>query len=272
MSAQIIPDNGVLLVRTPYDPDFVYELKRYVPASDRSFDKTRRVWLVTPGYGQAVADLVLQHFGQRVAVPAAGSVQAKPEIRVLEVRYIGTCKDRGSGDRMAFGWANGGWTVILPEQALRDWFGQESRPGESLTLYAVLSVKAEADDSAIKSAYRRLAKQWHPDVSREPDAAEQFRTIQHAYDILRDPRMRRKYDAGLKLAGQTKASPGIDFNAGSDYRSPLRCGLVLADGINKLGKFQVTEIRAWEDITNARGQVLVTSWPLGAETFEEQWS
>lgn len=272
MSAALYPENGVLVVRTPYHPGFVAELKT-LPAGDRRFDPARKVWLITPNHGQAVADMVLRHFGQRVHVPGVGQAQARPETRVLEIRYIGTCKDRGGGDRVAFGWMAGGWNVLLPEQVLRDWFGQESRPGESLSLYAVLSVKQSADEAAIKSAYRRLAKQWHPDVSREPDAAEQFRAIQHAYDILRDAQLRRKYDAGLKLAGRTEVPrDALSYTPNADYRSPLRCGLVLAEGISKLGKFQVNKIKAWVDITNALGQVLVTSWPLGAESFEEQWS
>ena len=220
MSATIYPENGVLVVRTPYHPGFVAELKT-LPAGDRRFDPARKVWLVTPNHGQVVAEMVLRHFGQRVRVPDVGQAQARPETRVLEIRYIGTCKDRGGGDRVAFGWMAGGWNVLLPEQVLRDWFGQESRPGESLSLYAVLSVKQGADEATIKSAYRRLAKQWHPDVSREPDAAEQFRAIQHAYDILRDAQLRRKYDAGLALAGPRGILPRLARSRG--LVRPWRC-------------------------------------------------
>ena len=46
----------------------------------------------------------------------------------------------------------------------------------------------------IKSAYRKLAKQYHPDVNDSPDAAEQFREITEAYDTLTDPDRRRRYD------------------------------------------------------------------------------
>jgi hypothetical protein len=260
----------VLQVRTPYDPDFVADLKR-LPATDRRFEPSRKVWLVTPNHGQAVADMMLRHFGQLVAVPTVVSGPAKVETRVIEVRYIGTCKLRGGEDAVAYGWTDGNWNVILTESALRDWFGQASRPGEKLSLYAVLSVKPDAADEQIKAAYRRLAKQWHPDVSREPDAAEQFRSIQHAYDVLRDPRVRRKYDAGLKLSGQSKVPSDFEFSA-SEYRSPLRCGVLLAEGVAKLDKFQVTKIVGWDDIFNLLGQTLVTSWKPGDDSFTEIWS
>lgn len=258
-------------MRTPYDPDFVADLKS-LPATDRRFDGQRKLWLVTPNHGQAVADMILRHFGQSVTVPDVTVVAARPETRVVEVRYLGTCKDRGSGEAVAFGWSDGSWNVLAPESVLRDWFGQEVKPGELLTLYAVLSIKQTATEAELKVAYRRLAKQWHPDTSREPDAAEQFKIIQHAYEVLRDPLLRRKYDAGLKLAGQTEVSRNYRSVYGSsDYRSPLRCGLILAEGIAKLGKFQLSKIIDWRDITNGMGQSLVTSWPPGADTFEEKW-
>ena len=46
----------------------------------------------------------------------------------------------------------------------------------------------------IKTAYRKLAKQYHPDVNQASDAAERFREITEAYDTLTDPDRRRRYD------------------------------------------------------------------------------
>lgn len=216
--------------------------------------------------------MILRHFGQLVEVPVVTPVQARPEMRTLDVRYIGAAKDRGNGERVAFGWAEGAWSVLLPEDVLRDWFGQERQPDEHVTLYGVLGIRQGANDADIKTAYRRMAKQWHPDVSKEPGTAEQFRAIQHAYDILREPRQRKKYDAGLKLAARTEPIRDDIFQQrGAEYRSPLRCGLLLAEGMLKLGKFQVSRIAAWNDIVDAQGRSLVTSWPMGADAFVEEW-
>jgi DnaJ-domain-containing protein 1 len=63
-------------------------------------------------------------------------------------------------------------------------------------LYAVLGVKPGATAAEIKSAYRRLARRYHPDVSASPNSSASFVTISQAYQILSNPRMRAAYDRG----------------------------------------------------------------------------
>ena len=60
--------------------------------------------------------------------------------------------------------------------------------------YEVLGVSKNATDAEIKSAFRTLAKKYHPDVSKEPDAAEKFKEAQEAYAVLSDAEKRRQYD------------------------------------------------------------------------------
>ena len=60
--------------------------------------------------------------------------------------------------------------------------------------YEVLGVSKNASDAEIKSAFRKLAKKYHPDVSKEPDAAEKFKEAQEAYSVLSDKDKRSKYD------------------------------------------------------------------------------
>jgi DnaJ domain/SprT-like family len=60
--------------------------------------------------------------------------------------------------------------------------------------YALLGVDPGATTAQIKSAYRKLAKQYHPDVNNSSDAADRFREITEAYDTLTDPDRRRRYD------------------------------------------------------------------------------
>ena len=60
--------------------------------------------------------------------------------------------------------------------------------------YEVLGVDKSASEAEIKSAFRKLAKQYHPDVSKEPDAAEKFKEAQEAYAVLSDADKRRQYD------------------------------------------------------------------------------
>lgn len=71
--------------------------------------------------------------------------------------------------------------------------------------YELLGVERDADASAIKRAYRRKARELHPDVSDEPDAEERFRRVTEAYEVLSDDERRATYDrfgeAGLKRGG-----------------------------------------------------------------------
>lgn len=67
--------------------------------------------------------------------------------------------------------------------------------------YEVLGVGRDASADEIKKAYRRLARQLHPDVNPGPDAAERFKDVTHAYDVLSDPRQRQEYDFGGSSAG-----------------------------------------------------------------------
>ncbi|MBT7444042.1 MAG: DnaJ domain-containing protein [Methylococcales bacterium] len=62
--------------------------------------------------------------------------------------------------------------------------------------YDVMGVGKKAGADEIKKAYRRLAKKYHPDVSREHNAEHKFKEIQEAYDTLKDPAKRENYDLG----------------------------------------------------------------------------
>jgi len=81
--------------------------------------------------------------------------------------------------------------------------------------YEVLGVTRDADAKAIKDAFRRLARRYHPDISTEPGAEQRFKEIAEAYGVLSDPARRASYDArgAAGLAGATAEDlwGGIDF-------------------------------------------------------------
>lgn len=210
---------------------------------------------------------------------ACGSIEHSPRPNGhFQDVYLGRVKDRGS-EQSAYGWVDGGWRLVFPEQVLRDWFGAEKRPGENLTLYGILGLKTDAPGAEVKTSWRRLIRQWHPDRNSEPDAAQQFMAIQAAYEVLSDPARRARYDAGLALERSLQASGAAavfksataDVMVAHEYSPPLRCGYVMAEGQDRLGRFIVSRILEWQDITNDQGAILVTSWPEGADHFQERW-
>ncbi len=64
----------------------------------------------------------------------------------------------------------------------------------TLDYYEILGLRRNASDEEIRSAYRKLARRYHPDVNKASDAAERFKRITEAYEILSDPERRQRYD------------------------------------------------------------------------------
>lgn len=91
--------------------------------------------------------------------------------------------------------------------------------------YDILGVKPDAKDADIKTAYRRLARKYHPDVSKEAGAEDRFKAINEAHEALRDPERRASYDQ-LRARG---------FRAGQEYQPPQGHGFDPREGFSADG-------------------------------------
>ena len=102
--------------------------------------------------------------------------------------------------------------------------------------YEVLGVQRAATDGQIKAAYRKLARKYHPDVNKSPDAAEKFREATEAYEVLSDPAKRKTYDqfghagpegfggpGGQRTYRWTQAE-GVPFDLGDLFGAARRGG------------------------------------------------
>ena len=84
--------------------------------------------------------------------------------------------------------------------------------------YEIMGVKRDATQEEIKRAYRKLARKFHPDVSKEVDAEARFKEVGEAYEVLKDPEKRAAYDQlGANWKAGQDFDPPPDWNAGFEF-------------------------------------------------------
>jgi curved DNA-binding protein len=84
--------------------------------------------------------------------------------------------------------------------------------------YAKLGLERTASQDEIKRAYRKMARKYHPDVSKEPDAEAQFKEVAEAYEVLKDAERRAAYDQiGNKTADNQEFAPPPGWNTGFEF-------------------------------------------------------
>lgn len=97
---------------------------------------------------------------------------------------------------------------------------------EKRDYYEILGVNKGSSDAEIKSAYRKLARKYHPDVDKTAGAAEKFKEVSEAYQVLSDPNKKKTYDQ-FGTAGFDRGAPGGGAGA---YGNPF------GDGFNPFGQ------------------------------------
>ncbi|MDQ3186137.1 MAG: DnaJ domain-containing protein [Pseudomonadota bacterium] len=84
--------------------------------------------------------------------------------------------------------------------------------------YKIMGVARDASQDEVKRAYRKLARKYHPDVSKEPNAEIRFKELGEAYEVLKDPEKRTAYDQlGTNWKANQEFRPPPDWNAGFEF-------------------------------------------------------
>lgn len=174
----------------------------------------------------------------------------------------------------ASGWvdfgAGGGWHIRFSEDVLKRYFGVPEKSFNGDFFAALLDAKD------IHRAYKRLARQFHPDLNRARNATQQFYKLREAYDVLRDPMRAKRYRAGLLFQKETTKESEVLFKV------PVSCGDVKVRGdweeskwgwVGKDGRtstkyLNVTELLNWAPRVRSDGLVMVATWSGGTGSFD----
>lgn len=279
-------DGGYAVKTAIKDQTFIDRLKANIPPGQRSWKPEHVAWLIDPRALGALKTVINYCGFPMPDFPPIGAAPATVIQKTMVIEYLGQCKEREDKSITALGQVNGYWSVEIPEGALKSFFeraGYRPLATDAQTYYQTLCVFENADDQAIKQAHRKLARQWHPDVCGEPDAPEMFRQIQEAYEALRDPQARARYDAGLYFEREAAKRMAQQNGAQSSgrrlpkrfenphYRAPLRCGVVTVEGVQALNKFKVSRIISWDDATDEDGRIMSSSWDRYSKTVKIKW-
>jgi hypothetical protein len=131
--------------------------------------------------------------------------------------------------------------------------------------YALLGVSPKANSSEIKSAYRQLARRYHPDVNRDPAAGEMFAQIHEAYQTLIDPERRLQYDQEVLQRGHEEAGG----RGGATDRRAAQAARVVRQAHYQARMDRI--VNEWMERerqeTTARGKAVYTTVTLFLSTF-----
>lgn len=139
--------------------------------------------------------------------------------------------------------------------------------------YTVLGIDPEADDKAVKVAYKKLARQFHPDVSKHPQAEEKFKEIGEAYEVLHNAKERAKYDELRRHHLNRSRNQHANAGPGQDYyqqQGDPQADQEFSDFINSLfgagrGGFDPAGSGRSAHTSTAKGQDVEIEFPVFLE-------
>lgn len=186
---------------------------------------------------------------QSTTCPSCGGLGVTNRVRFNgPTQSCNACSGRGSinlgfqpEESFASAWINGGWNAVFPEDVLRAYFPPPPEKfdgdffkgllGPCLKCRGTRVVGEETCNScsgvgtSIKGNYRLFARQFHPDLNKGKQASNGFRKLKDAFDVLSDPKRRKRYEAGLKFQKLTDTQKQEVV-----FRIPKSCGRVSVEG------------------------------------------
>lgn len=166
---------------------------------------------------------MISSFGSTVvaAPQAPRTIHSSCTARASTAPIAAALSARGSGSSSS----SFGSAAQQRRQSRRQQLGQRLVVRAERDFYQILGVEKGADKKTIKSAYRQLARKFHPDVNKEPNAEDKFKDISAAYEVLSDDEKRGMYDrfgeAGLKGGGFAPGAGAGGMGGMGDFSNPF---------------------------------------------------
>jgi len=259
------------IIKTPYNPDFINDLKNNFFV--RSFDFDTKTWKVE-ATAENLANLTIllrNHFEYTVHAAIRQQISANQiEVKNFDIYYMGLPRERNDGTESSFATTSqnpkinnyADWNVVFPLSALKIFFEGEDKtdkaPRETQNYFQILKLEKNASKGEIKKQYKQMAKIYHPDVSEHPNAEEVFKIINQAYEVLSDPRKLKRYKAALTISSSinrnSKFGPLAIVSRHRGWYPPMKAGKVKVEALDIVGRWHVKKIINWEPFTNAFGQ------------------
>lgn len=133
-------------------------------------------------------------------------------------------------------------------------------------LYRILELTYTADATAIRTAYRSLAKKYHPDVSAFADAHDRFVTITEAYEVLSDPIARARYDRTRESPSPKRASPHKEARYTRDTEASSRAARAKAEEFSRMRYEQFDHV-AFDSVASYMAPKMLGCFGIAAVGF-----
>lgn len=268
--------NGYIIVESKFNKEMVSVLKRNIGSPNRRYEPNTKKWFIDISNKDNLIN-ILKPFANNLNYTKEsdnpGEIIKDIKFEYLDIEVI--------NNKINFGYQEGYkcyfrnvYLFFIPKQIVFDYFKKNpinEKNSENklakLGYYDILKLpKFCQDKNEIKVKYRQAAIKYHTDLVGGNNEA--MVRVNQAYEILKDPKQRKKYNMGLKLCA--KKSNG-DLNSFYSFSPPRNNGSITAKGIYYLGYFIVKHIANWDYLYNRENKKLITTFNSYTKKYETEW-
>jgi hypothetical protein len=266
--------HNYLQVTFPYVKGLSSYVKKWIPSRDRRWCPTTKRWFFDKYYLNDVVYGIKQFNLEPNIVDLGGKSGINTQEFLIE--YLEESYTRTDGTFYKL-YLKNRYISRVDYYKVRQWWldNPYNKPAplsaEASNFYKLLEVNQHCETEEIKKSYRRLAIQFHPDTSSEPDAHEIFVRLNSAYEVLINPIKRKKYDAAIAFARMENGNNSRVSAVSQFTDPPVKCGRIKGVGKFHLGLFVINTFLKWQDVIKD-GKVMASHFNTVTNNYEITWN